>query len=157
MPCSSLKSLTADVPVRSITSSVPAPALNIEIRSAPSPSLKTKRSSPRLPFRKSLPASPLRPLDACDTHTFQEGSPASISLAFPVQPNAFFRSMQPSTTISQRAYISSQPPNTETVVIKHSRHGVLRNEIEFVTKAPHWVNLTAPATLTRLARVRDQI
>jgi hypothetical protein len=33
--------------------------------------------------------------------------------------------MQPSTTISLRADILSQPPNIETVVIKYSPHGAL--------------------------------
>jgi hypothetical protein len=41
----------------------------------------------------------------------------------PAQPNVSFQSMPPSTAISQRADISSQPPNTDTVVIKLSRHG----------------------------------
>ena len=37
--------------------------------------------------------------------------------------SAFFRSMPPSTTISQRADISSQPLNIDAVVIKLSQHG----------------------------------
>ncbi len=41
----------------------------------------------------------------------------------PGPPSAFFRSMPLSTTISQRADISSQPPNIATVVIKRSRYG----------------------------------
>ena len=41
----------------------------------------------------------------------------------PAQLNVSFQSMPPSTTISQRADISSQPSNTDTVVIKLSRHG----------------------------------
>jgi hypothetical protein len=43
----------------------------------------------------------------------------------PAQPNASSQSTPPSTTISQRADISSQPPNIDTVVIKLSRHGAL--------------------------------
>ena len=43
----------------------------------------------------------------------------------PARPNDFSQSMPPSTTISQRADISSQPLNIDTVAIKLSRHGAL--------------------------------
>ena len=57
------------------------------------------------------------------TFAFADENERCKAFDLPDQPNVSFQSMPPSTAISQRADISSQPPNTDTVVIKLSWHG----------------------------------
>ena len=57
------------------------------------------------------------------TFAFADENERCKAFDLPAQPNISFQFMPPSTAISQRANISSQPPNTDTVVIKLSRHG----------------------------------
>jgi len=63
------------------------------------------------------------PMETDRTFAFAGENERCKASDLPAQPNISFQSMPPSKTISQRADTSSQPPNTNTVVIKLSRHG----------------------------------
>jgi hypothetical protein len=63
------------------------------------------------------------PMETDRTFAFAGENERCKASDLPAQPNISFQSMPPSKTISQRADTSSQPPNTDTVVIKLSRHG----------------------------------
>ena len=58
------------------------------------------------------------------TFAFADENERYKAFDLPGPLSAFFRSMPLSITISQRADISSLPPNIDTVVIKLSRNGV---------------------------------